>query len=283
MDNKVQVFNSDVFGEIRTVTIDDEVWFVGKDIADKLGYARGRDAIANHVDTEDKTTAVIYGSGSNSNYKTQAVCINESGMYSLILSSKLPSAKEFKHWITSEVLPTIRKTGTYSVVNRNNLSPQLQAIGQIYEELVIIETKQNEIIERQLETISKVETVETKVTETEVRLDKAEEKIDDISTTWKENINSIIDEVCKVNGLHVLRQKAKLFDKLEEKEHCRLKARITRLKKRKRKSGIKSVNCTNITKMDAVDDDKRLRQSFEQIVDEWSKEYYEQTAMEVTV
>lgn len=281
MDNKVQVFNSDVFGEVRTVTIDDEVWFVGKDIADKLGYSASRNAIARHVDNDDKTTAPIQcGSVSGVN---DMLCINESGVYALILSSKLPSAKEFKHWITKEVIPSLRKTGSYSIVNRNNLSPQLQAIGQIFDTLVMIETRQNETMEKIVEVEEKVETVESKVSDTEVRLDKAEEKIDDISTTWKEHINGIIDEVCKVNGLHVLRQKAKLFDKLEEKEHCRLKARITRLKKRKRKSGIKSVNCTNITKMDAVDDDKRLRQAFEQIVTEWSKEYYEQTAIEITV
>lgn len=289
MDNKVQVFNSDVFGKIRTVTIDDEVWFVGKDIAEKLGYERPRDAIRYHILEEDKKILDYKGLRRdyaplwNGNDYSNKTLINESGMYSLILSSRLPSAKEFKHWITSEVLPTIRKTGTYSVINRTNLSPQLQAIGQIFDTLVMIETKQNEAMEKIVEVEEKVETVESKVSDTEVRLDKAEEKIDDISTTWKEHINGVIDEVCKVNGLHVLRQKAKLFDKLEEKEHCRLKARITRLKKRKRKSGIKSVNCTNITKMDAVDDDKRLRQAFEQIVDEWSKEYYEQTAIEITV
>ena len=279
MDNKVQVFNSDVFGEIRTVTIDDEVWFVGKDIAEKLGYKDTHSAIRTHIDEDDKGVAEIptpYG-------KQKMVCINESGMYALILGSKLPSAKEFKHWITSEVLPTIRKTGTYSVVNRNNLSPQLQAIGQIFDTLVMIETKQNETMEKIVEVEEKVETVESKVSDTEVRLDKAEEKIDDISTTWKERINSIIDEVCKTNKLHVPRQKRKLFEKLEEKEHCNLKSRTTRLKQRKRKAGIKVKNYIGLTKMDAVDDDKRLRQAFEQIVDEWSKEYYEQMAIEVTV
>lgn len=278
MDNKVQVFNSDVFGEIRTVEIDNEIWFFGKDIADKLGYVNPQKAIRTHIDSEDKTVnemVTING--------TAPVLINESGMYSLILSSKLPSAKEFKHWITSEVLPTIRKTGSYSIVNRTNLSPQLQAIGQIFDTLVMIETKQNETIEKIIEVEEKVESVESKVADTEERLDKAEEKIDDISTTWKEHINSIIDAVCKKNGLHNPMQKAKLFDKLEEKEHCNLKSRTTRLKQRKRKSGIKSINCINVTKMDAVDDDKRLRQSFEEIVKEWSDEYYEQAELPVSV
>ena len=97
------------FGELRTVEIDGEPWFVGKDVAAALGYKKPENAIANHVSDEDKTSTLIQGSGSN--YKSKATIINESGLYSLILSSKLPSAKEFKHWVTAEVLPSIRKTG----------------------------------------------------------------------------------------------------------------------------------------------------------------------------
>ena len=85
--------------------------FVGKDVAQALGYAKPENAIATHVDTEDKTTTLIQGTGSN--YKSKVVIINESGLYALILSSKLPQAKAFKRWVTSEVLPQIRKTGGY--------------------------------------------------------------------------------------------------------------------------------------------------------------------------
>ena len=109
--NELQVFNNDEFGSIRTWVVDDEPWFVGKDIATILGYAKPENAIANHVDDEDKTSTLIQGSGSN--YKSKAILINESGLYSLILSSKLPSAKKFKRWVTGEVLPSIRKTGSY--------------------------------------------------------------------------------------------------------------------------------------------------------------------------
>ena len=84
-------------------------WLVGKDVAAVLGYSNTRDALRKHVDTEDKTTVAIRDIGSN--YKSNAVLINESGLYSLILSSKLPRAREFKRWVTSEVLPQIRKTG----------------------------------------------------------------------------------------------------------------------------------------------------------------------------
>ncbi|HEQ9660557.1 TPA: phage antirepressor KilAC domain-containing protein [Streptococcus pyogenes] len=97
--------------EVRTVTIDNEPYFVGKDVAEILGYAKARNAIASHVDDEDKKDAPIQGTLGGTQTMT---IINESGLYSLILSSKLPQAKEFKRWVTSEVLPTIRKHGMYA-------------------------------------------------------------------------------------------------------------------------------------------------------------------------
>lgn len=109
--NDIQIFNNPEFGQVRAVTINDEPWFIGKDVAMTLGYAKPENAIASHVDAEDKTSTLIQGSGSN--YKSKTILINESGLYSLILSSKLPSAKKFKRWVTSEVLPAIRKTGGY--------------------------------------------------------------------------------------------------------------------------------------------------------------------------
>lgn len=97
--------------EVRTLTIDDEPWFVGKDIADILGYANSRKAIFDHVDDDDKTDGVTIRDAMGRNQNP--IIINESGLYSLILSSKLPQAKEFKRWVTSEVLPAIRKQGGF--------------------------------------------------------------------------------------------------------------------------------------------------------------------------
>ena len=113
------VFNHPQFGELRTVEIDGVVWFVGKDVAEALGYSKSRNAIAAHVDEEDKTHAPIQGGCSTGVQDT--IVINESGLYSLILSSKLPSAKDFKHWVTSEVLPSIRKTGGYVNPSQSDL------------------------------------------------------------------------------------------------------------------------------------------------------------------
>ena len=101
---------------VRTVTINDKPYFVGKDVATILGYKRTADALKAHVDDEDKLTRQFTDSGQNREMKV----INESGLYSLILSSKLPSAKKFKRWVTSEVLPAIRKTGAYQAKPKDN-------------------------------------------------------------------------------------------------------------------------------------------------------------------
>ena len=108
---EIQIFKNPQFAEIRVMVKDGEPWFVGKDVASVLGYKSPSVAICENVDCEDKTTFVISESGSK--YKSKTTFINESGLYSLILSSKLPQAKEFKRWVTSEVLPQIRKTGAY--------------------------------------------------------------------------------------------------------------------------------------------------------------------------
>lgn len=107
--NELEIFKNEEFGEIRTVVIENEPWFVGKDVAVALGYKDTADSIKRHVDNEDKLTRCFTALGQ----KREMIVINESGLYSLILSSKLPTAKKFKHWVTSEVLPTIRKHGAY--------------------------------------------------------------------------------------------------------------------------------------------------------------------------
>ena len=112
MSNELHLFKSPEFGEVRIVMVDGEPWFVGKDIAASLGYGEGKsltNAVANHVDREDKGVTKMMTPGG----RQKMVIINESGLYSLILSSKLPTAKKFKYWITSEVIPSIRKHGAY--------------------------------------------------------------------------------------------------------------------------------------------------------------------------
>lgn len=106
---QIKIFENEEFGRIRTVMIDNEPWFVGKDVAQILEYRETAKAIRTHVDAEDKGVSVLDTPGG----KQEITIINESGLYSLVLSSKMPRAKEFKRWVTSEVLPTIRRTGGY--------------------------------------------------------------------------------------------------------------------------------------------------------------------------
>lgn len=117
--NELMIFNNPEFGAVRTVEIDGEPWLVGKDVAMALGYSDTDQALRKHVDDEDKLTRQFNGSGQSRNMTV----INESGLYSLVLSSKLPGAKKFRRWVTAEVLPSIRKTGAYTAASK-----ELQAI-----------------------------------------------------------------------------------------------------------------------------------------------------------
>lgn len=115
MNNQIEIFQNEEFGQVRTMLINNEPYFVGKDVAEILGYSNSSKAVSTHVDDEDKIMEMIAHSQNGNMVKTQTALINESGLYSLILSSKLPTAKKFKRWVTSEVLPSIRKNGTYSI------------------------------------------------------------------------------------------------------------------------------------------------------------------------
>ena len=142
----LQIFAFEGTDEVRTLLINDEPYFVGKDVAEVLGYAKSRNAIATHVDDEDKKDAPIQGDLGGTQNMT---IINESGLYSLILKSKLPSAKKFKRWVTSEVLPTIRKHGMYATEDLlNNPDLLIQVATQLKEERtnrLIAEQRVNEL------------------------------------------------------------------------------------------------------------------------------------------
>ena len=145
--NELQIFNSEEFGEIRTITKDNETYFVGKDVAKALGFTNPRDAITTHVFDEDKGVDTIDTPGG----KQSMTVINESGVYALVFGSRLESAKRFKHWVTSEVIPSIRKNGGY-IAGQESLSDEelmakalLVANNKIAERDKIIEQKQARI------------------------------------------------------------------------------------------------------------------------------------------
>ena len=122
--NDLTTFSNPEFGQVRTVEINGTPWLVGKDVALALGYAKPQNAISRHVDAEDQKVAPIQGTPGG---EQEMLIINESGLYSLILSSKMPKAKAFKHWVTSEVLPAIHKTGAYESFQAKQHIEQLEA------------------------------------------------------------------------------------------------------------------------------------------------------------
>ena len=172
--NEITVFNNDEFGSIRTVTIENEPWFVGKDVAEVLGYTNPSKALADHVDTEDKlNNETLLSLGQRGGW-----LINESGLYALILSSKLPSAKKFKRWVTSEVLPSIRKTGSY---------------GKPMSELEILQCSINQLIEQE----RKIKALETQQGEQVKRLDIIDSRLEvlngvHIEGTGRDRLNAMI-------------------------------------------------------------------------------------------
>lgn len=151
--NDLQIFENPEFGQVRTVEIDGTPWLVGKDVAIALGYKNPQRAIRDHVDTEDQgVTKTVTPSG-----EQEMLIINESGLYSLILSSKMPKAKAFKHWVTSEVLPAIHKTGAYESfqakqhieqleATNTRLNAAIQAVGSAKAELADVINLRNDFI-----------------------------------------------------------------------------------------------------------------------------------------
>lgn len=143
---ELQIFNNEEFGNVRSLVIDNEPWFVGKDVAEALGYKNVRDSLARHIDSDDKRDGVVIHDSMGREQKP--IIINESGLYSLILSSKLESAKKFKHWVTSEVLPTLRKTGSYAKVPtdpRELLMLTIKAHEQTAQRIDVLEEKVSDL------------------------------------------------------------------------------------------------------------------------------------------
>lgn len=187
--NEIKIFNNQVFGEIRTLQIDGEPWFVGKDIANALGYKNSTIALVDNVDAEDKGVTKVSTLGG----MQDATIINESGLYSLVFGSRLEGAKRFKHWVTSEVIPQIRKTGTYNLPS--NYTEALERL--------LIEVKENERLVNENETFK---------AEREVLLPKAD--FFDAVTDSKTAIP--VGDVAKVLGMGIGRNK--LFEFLRDEK-----------------------------------------------------------------
>lgn len=211
MDN-LQVFTKDEFGTIRTVQMNGEIYFVGKDVADALQYNEPHKAVTRHVEEDDRMKHPV----ADENGRTQdSWIINESGMYSLVLGSKLESAKKFKHWITSEVLPTIRKTGGY--VNNDELFINTyfpfvdESTKMLFSQTLKTVREQNELIQKQQKEIMHKEDVIIGL-------------VEDIDlATKRQRITQIVRHCAKKNYQERYRL---LYDEFSRKYHCDLKYRI---------------------------------------------------------
>lgn len=208
IQNGIEVFENPIFGQIRMVMVDDEPWFVAKDISDKLGYAQTSNMM-KRIDDEDFKSSVLDG------MNMKSLLINESGLYSAIIGSKLPSAKQFKHWVTSEVLPTIRKTGGY--VNNDELfiSTYLPYADEntklIFSQTLKTVREQNETIKRQQKEIIHKEDVIIGL-------------VEDIDlATKRQRITQIVR--FGADGKYQERYSL-LYGEFERKYHCNLKSRM---------------------------------------------------------
>lgn len=181
MKHEVEVFTDDRFGSVRTLVIDNSPWFVGKDVAGALGYANSSKAVSAHVDKEDIRKEMVEAHSQNGKVVTKTSLINESGLYSLILASKLPDAKKFKRWVTSEVLPSIRKHGVYAIDEMlNNPDAMIAALTELkaerarsrelQEKNAYLSTRNTELRERVLVQTQQIAEMQPKVSYVDVVL-----------------------------------------------------------------------------------------------------------------
>lgn len=263
--NDLQIFNNEEFGQIRTVTIDNEPWFVGKDVAEALGYSEPRSAVSKKVDDTDKGVAEM----ETPSGKQNMTIINESGLYALIFGSKLDSAKRFKHWVTSEVLPSIRKNGNYQMMKQESseLSPQLQMLQGLLDQMKETEIA-NKKRDRQIALAQ--ETAEKAVETTERMKDEIISPFDN----WRDDINKKVRQISIASGIPYQGLFTSIYNDLEHIGRCDLSTRQRNKRDRMERAGCTKTDIQKeTTKIAVIEDDARLKQIFEDIVRKYGMKY----------
>lgn len=244
--NELMIFNNPEFGEIRSVQIDGDAWLVGKDVALALGYKEPTKAAREKVDAEDRGVSKIdTPSGTQ-----EMTIINESGLYSLVLSSKLPTAKKFKRWVTAEVLPIIRKTGQY------------QAKPACIEDVLI-------------QSLEQMKEVKYKLTQTNQRIDDMQAVIALNPNSWREEARHLIARIAqKLGGFeHIRDVNAEVFQLVDERSGASLATRLTKRRQRMALEGVCKSKQDKLTKVDIIADDKKLVEIYLAIVKEMAIKY----------
>jgi prophage antirepressor-like protein len=243
--NQLQIFKNSEFGEVRTVIIENEPWFVAKDVADALQYSE-TNAMTRRLDDEDVISTKL------TDMNMRSTLINESGLYAAVIGSQLPSAKKFKRWITSEVLPQIRKTGSY--MDLTSLPPELQLMNALVQQVNIQALNQQKL---------------------QIAIDDAKQEIQDMrdaivinpKAEWRREVDSILRKIgFKVDDYSAVRRES--YEALKERARCKPTVLVNNLKKRAKENGMQKSKVDNINLMDVLENDVRLREIYISIVKE---------------
>lgn len=275
MENEVQNFNFEG-NMVRTLVIDDEIWFVVTDITNSLGFTNPTKAVQDHVDNEGLKTLTYKASNSelkaklwSGNDYSSKVLTKESGMYSLVLGSQLKSAKRFKHWVTSEVLPSIRKTGSYSQPIEN-LSPEIQFINALTKQITQQEIETKRLRKEQEKQSNK--------------LDKLTDIVSIDSSNWRTETNKVIRRIASSNGGLKMTGKVynQVYKELETREHLNLTTRLNHMIKNMESNGIPKSKIAKVNNLDVIGNDRQLIHLFVALVKDlaiksgdWNNDYEE--------
>lgn len=242
--NSLTIFNFEN-QQVRTVINEGQPWFVAKDLCDILEISNSRDVFARISDTS-KGVAIIDTPGGRQSMNT----VNEAGMYKLVFTSRKPEAEKFTEWVTSEVLPSIRKYGVYAT---GQLSPHLQVLNQMVQAMAAIELQSKQLTER----VDKQEQAVAIVKETFLHRDE----------NWRKNVNRLLNSAAKDTGEYQT-IKAHSYHALENRAGCSLNTRLHNMRRRLAASGATKTATDSMNRLDVIEQDKRLREIYDTVCKE---------------